>query len=117
MNALFKLINSDKIIRLSMLFSFILLLLHTAYLAFFWVSLPPVVPLFNQMPWGEARLGTKLELLIPLATAAFFFSFNYFLLARLYTTMPLVSRIISITTLLAALLSFIFIVRTLQLIL
>jgi hypothetical protein len=117
MNEVYKQLRADKIIRLSMVIALIFLFLHTIYLAIFYFSLPPVMPLFNQMPWGEARLGTKLEILIPLAITVLFAICNYIFLARLYATMPLVSRIISITTLLATLLSFIFIVRTLQLIL
>ena len=98
-------------------FSFFVLFLQAMLLGVFFLSLPPVVPLFNQLPWGEDRLGVKFEIMLPLIITGLFFIFNYFLLARLYRTMPLVSRIIGITTLLASLLSFIFIMRTLQLIL
>jgi hypothetical protein len=117
MNAAFKQIRADKIIRIVMTFSLVLIVLHAGYLAFFFFSLPPVVPLYNQMPWGEPRLGSRLEIIIPVAITILFFVINYILLARFYTTMPLVSRMIGITTLLVSLLSFIFIVRTLQLIL
>lgn len=115
MNA--NLVKADKIIRWAMTFSFILLLLQAGLIALFYLKLPPVVPLFNQMPWGDARLGATYEILIPLVITAVFFLFNYILLTRLYTTMPLVSRIIGITTLLASLLAIIFVVRTLQLVL
>src|SRR6266404_4792350 len=117
MNEVSSLVKADKIIRWGMTFSFALLILQAVLLAFFFLQLPPVLPLFNQLPWGDARLGAKYEVLLPLVITALFFLFNYFLLRKLYITMPLVSRIISITTLLSALLSFIFIVRTLQLIL
>jgi hypothetical protein len=117
MNGTFRLIKADKIVRYGTILSFILLILHLLYLGIFYFSLPPVIPLFNQLPWGEGRLGTKLEVLIPFGITTIFFVFNYVLLARLYIAMPLVSRMISITTLLVSLLSFIFIVRTLQLIL
>jgi hypothetical protein len=117
MNGIFSLVKSDKIIRWGMTLAFILLALHALSLAFFYITLPPVVPLFNQLPWGDDRLGVKFEIMLPLVITTLFFIFNYFLLARLYKTMPLVSRIIGVTTLLAALLSFIFILRTLQLIL
>jgi hypothetical protein len=117
MNAAFKQIRADKIIRTAMSASLLLIVIHIGYLAFFFFSLPPVMPLYNQMPWGEPRLGTRIEVLIPIAITTIFFFINYIFLARLYTTMPLVSRMIGITTLLVSLLSFIFIVRTLQLIL
>lgn len=117
MNAAFKQVRADKIIRLGMTISLALILLHACYIAFFYLSLPPILPLYNQMPWGESRLGARIEILIPLATTIIFFVINYILLARLYTTMPLVSRMISVTTLLVSLIAIIFIVRTLQLIL
>lgn len=116
MNAVFSLVKSDKIIRWGMTLAFILLVLHALSIAIFYQTLPPVVPLFNQLPWGPERLGVKFEIMMPLVITALFFILNYFLLAKLYKAMPLVSRIISITTLLAAVLSFIFIIRTLQLI-
>jgi hypothetical protein len=117
MNAAFKQIRADKIIRTVMTVSLALIILHAAYLAFFFLSLPPVLPLYNQMPWGEPRLGSKYEVFIPIVMTIVFFFINYFFLAKLYTAMPLVSRMIGITTFLVSVLSFIFIVRTLQLIL
>jgi hypothetical protein len=117
MKEAFKLVKTDKIIRLGMSLSLLLLLFHAVYLAFFYFSLPPVIPLFNQLPWGDERLGFKLEIIVPLCVVIFYFFVNYFFIAKLYKTMPLVSRIIAITTLLASLVIFIFIIRTLQLIL
>lgn len=117
MNAAFSQIKADKIIRYGMAVSFVILLIHAIYLGITFFSLPPLIPLFNQMPWGESRLGTRIELLLPLIITGAFFGINYFLMAKLYSTMPLVSRILCITVLLASVLSFIFIIRTLQLIL
>lgn len=117
MKEAYKQIKADKITRIAMTVSFVLILLHIVYLAFFYFNLPPLIPLYNQMPWGEARLGSRLEVLIPVGLTMTFFVVNYFFLAKLYNTMPLVSRIIGITTMLVSLLAFIFIVRTLQLIL
>jgi hypothetical protein len=111
------LVKADKIIRWGMTFSLLLLFFQAVVLAISYFKLPPVVPLFNQLPWGQERLGTKYEIFLPLAMTAVFFLFNYLLLVKLYSNMPLVSRILGITTLLASLLSFILIVRTLQLIL
>jgi hypothetical protein len=111
------LVKADKIIRWGMTFSLLLLFFQAVVLGIFYLKLPPVVPLFNQLPWGTARLGPTYEIGVPLVMTGVFFICNYFLLVKLYTNMPLVSRIIGITTLLAASLSFIFLVRTLQLIL
>src|SRR5689334_22462248 len=105
MNAAFKQLQADKIIRVGMGISLGLMLIHALYVAIHFLSLPPVLPLYNQMPWGETRLGSKFELFIPLAITICFFGFNYFLLAKLYSAMPLVSRILSVTTLLISILS------------
>jgi hypothetical protein len=117
MNEVSSLVKADKIIRLGMTFSFLLLVLQALLLGVFFLQLPPIVPLFNQLPWGDARLGAKYEIFLPLVITTVFFLFNYFLLRKLYSNMPLVSRILGITTLLCALLSLVFVIRTLQLIL
>lgn len=117
MNGAFKKVQADKIIRVAMGISLGLVVMHALYIAIHFLSLPPVLPLYNQMPWGETRLGSKFEIFIPLIITFSFFLFNYFLLAKLYTAMPLVSRILGITSLLVSVLSIIFIIRTLQLIL
>ena len=109
--------KADKIIRWGMTFSLIFFVFGLGLLVLFYLKLPPLVPLFNQLPWGDERLGAKFEFFIPIIITAFFFLFNYLLSRKLYISMPLVSRILGITTLLASLLSFIFVVRTLQLIL
>lgn len=117
MSEAINLVKSDKIIRWGMTFSFIILLFQAGLIAVFYLKLPTVVPIFNQLPWGEDRLGQNYEFLLPLAITSVFFLLNYMLLRKLYITMPLVSRIIGITTLLTTLLSFIFVIRTLQLVL
>jgi hypothetical protein len=91
--------------------------LQALLLGVFFLQLPPIVPLFNQLPWGDARLGAKYEIFLPLVITTVFFLFNSFLPRKLYSNMPLVSRILGITTLLCALLSLVFVIRTLQLIL
>jgi hypothetical protein len=117
MSEVSNLVKADKIIRWGMTFSFSLLVMQAILLGIFFLKLPPLLPLFNQLPWGDTRLGASFEIFLPLVITTIFFLFNYFLLRKLYITIPLVSRIIGITTFLAALLSFIFVVRTLQLIL
>lgn len=117
MKKLFKYVKSDKIIRLSMTISLVLLVLETIYICLFFTSLPEVLPLYNQMPWGEARLGTRIELFLPVVVTFLFLIFNFFLLNKLYERMPLMSRILSITTILITALSVIFTIQTLQIIL
>lgn len=116
MRSLIKRIKADRIIKLSTYFSFGFLLLHLIYTSVSYNFLPPFLPLFNQMPWGEERLGVKIEIFFPFLISLSFFSLNFFLSVWLYEKLPLVSRMLSITNLLVCVLSFIFIIRTIQLI-
>ena len=115
MNETFKLVLGDKIARWSLILSSIFLMLEIISIGIFYFSLPPLLPLFNQMPWGERRLGIKPAIFIPVILAIVFLSFNFVTSAQLYEKTPLLARILSITTFLASLLSFIFIVRTVYL--
>ena len=116
MKGLFKKINADKIIRLGTYISVVFLILHLLCIIIVFPFLPPFLPLFNQMPWGGERLGIKIEIFLPFIIGLSFFFLNLILAIRLYEKMPLVSRILSITSLLINILFIIFIVRSIQLI-
>jgi len=109
-------INSDKVIKLSSYISLGLLLAHIIYIAFYYITLPPFIPLYNQMPWGEDRIGVKVEIFIPFVISISFFILNLILSVWNYEKMPLLSRILSITGLLVCILSLIFVFRTISLI-
>lgn len=110
-------IFTDKIIRLASILTLILLIVLTGLVIFYFFKLPPFIPLFNQLPWGLERLSDKIGIFLPLVLSFCFFVFNIILAAFTYEKMPLVARILSITSLLIALLTFIFIARTIQLVL
>ncbi len=116
MREVFKLVVEDKIAKWAFMLSGIFLILESIIIAFFYFSLPPLLPLFNQMPWGEERLGAKIEIFLPIILASIFFILNFFLISSLHKNLPLLSRIVSITTILVVILSFFFTMRTLQLI-
>lgn len=116
MNEAIKQLMGDKIAKWSLLVSGILLLVQLVYIGFFYLSLPPMLPIFNQLPWGEQRLGSKPAIFIPFILAVSIFVFNFTLIYRLHEKLPLLSRMLSITAFLISVLSFFFIVRTLQLI-
>ena len=109
-------IRADKIIKWALYSSLFLLFLQIVLILIIYTSLPPVIPLFNQLPWGEARLGSRMEIFLPIIIVFAFFIVNFLLLAKLYERLPLVSRIIGITMMLITLLSFIFTIRTIYLI-
>jgi hypothetical protein len=117
MKDLFKYIKTDKIVKWTMQISALLLVGQIVYTAVSYFSLPPLVPLFNQLPWGEERLGERFEIFLPSGITLLFLIGNYLFVNRLYERMPLISRILSITTLLLSILSFIFTFQTLSIIL
>ena len=117
MKKLFKYTKTDKIIRLTTQIAATLIVFELLYTAISYFSLPPLVPLYNQLSWGEERLGLRFEFFIPSLIALIFLFSNLLLINKIYEKMPLVARIISITTLLISLLSFIFTVQTLHIIL
>ena len=57
MNVFFKRIVNDKVIRYGNAASAVLLVTEVIYTLFVYRYLPPFLPLFNQMPWGEMRIG------------------------------------------------------------
>ena len=116
MKELIKQVKADKIVKWTVFLSAGLLFLHLIYIVIIYSFLPPYLPLFNQMVWGQERLGTKVEIVLPFLITFSFFFINFFLITRFYDRMPLVSRMISITCLLLTILSFIFVLRTTQII-
>lgn len=108
--------KKDKIIFYGFLVSLILMLLNIIYIFVSYSKLPPFIPLFNQLPWGDLRLGTKEQIFIPFLISLFIMFINYLLAAVFYEKMPLISRHFCVTSTLISALTFLFIIRTIQLI-
>ena len=111
MQEIFKKFKKDKIMLYGFGMSGILDGIYLLSLLIFYVYLPPFVPLYNQLPWSEKRIGSKNELFIPVITAFVILLTNYVLCSSFHQKMPLVSRILCITTLLISLLAFLFMIR------
>lgn len=116
MNTFFKSIISDRILVFSSLCSMFFLFLTIIIVFFSFYNLPPFIPLFNQMPWGVERLGTKEQIFVPIIICFVIGIINTILANYIYQKMPLVSRILCITTFLITILLFLFIFRTIQII-
>lgn len=108
---------SDKIIRLSSLLNILLLVVLTALTIYFFFQLPPYIPLFNQLPWGMERLSPNFGIFYPLALAYGFTIMNILLAKYVYEKISIVSRMLVVTSSLISLLMFIFIARTIELVL
>ena len=114
MNILKKL-TADKIIWQSVRFSFVLLFITLCFILFTYQSLPPLIPVYNQRPWGLDRLGGKLTFFLPILLAGGVLLLNSYLVSKIYEKMPLIARILAITGLLVTVIAGIFIFRMTQL--
>lgn len=112
----FKYIIDDKITRLGFVGAFGVMLASIVFVLFYYNRLPPFIPIFNQLPWGEQRLGTTAAIFLPTLIAFLIFLFNLFLSELTYERLPLVSRMIAVTSLSVSIIVFLFMVKTIQLV-
>ncbi len=117
MKEFFKNLKNDRIISRGYLLSLFFLIITIVYIFFYYSSLPPFIPLFNQLPWGEMRLIETIGIFIPVAIAIAITIINFFLSASIYKKNPLVPRILTLTNLLISILTLLFIIRTIQIVL
>lgn len=116
MKEFFKDIKGDKTIISAFFINLFLVLLAIVYILFSYGKLPPLIPIFNQLPWGEQRLGTTLTIFIPILIAIFILVINLFTSALIYIKTPLISRMLTAVSLLIGILTFIFVIKTIALI-
>ncbi len=112
MKEFFKDVIEDKTTNWGFLMSLVVIIIAFIFTAFFYNHLPPFIPIFNQLPWGEERLGITLTIFIPIFISVLFFVINLITSSLIYKSIPLVSRLLAGTTLLISLLTFLFIIRT-----
>ncbi len=116
MNEFFKHILKDKIIFYCFSSGLFLIIASVLYMFFSYRLLPPLIPVFNQLPWGDARIAEKKDIFIPIMLVIVIMTVNLLLSFHVYKTTPLLSRILSVTFAIASLLVFIFIIKTAQMI-
>ena len=116
MKKILKYIKSDRLIFFCFLTSIILFLISFLIIIIYYRFLPLFIPIFNQMPWGYGRLGSKIEILIPLGISLLFLIINtqldYFLKEKNF----LLSRFSFLTLLLINILNLVFTLRIIFLI-
>lgn len=108
-------IQADKIVWYGSITAILFMLITLMYVAFIYRFLPPFIPLFNQLPWGVERLGAKQGIFLPIFYVVLIFGINMTLSKMLYLAMPLISRILTITTIIISLTTCIFVIRITQL--
>lgn len=112
MKEFFKDIAQDKTITLVYALNGFFMIAAIIYILFSYGKLPPFIPIFNQLPWGEQRLGDQITVFIPVIAALLIFAINIFVSASTYKKIPLISRMLSAISLLTGILTFLFVVKT-----
>ena len=113
----FKNLFKDKLVIRIYLITFLILVLAFIIILINYTKLPPLLPIFNQFPWGKDRLAITPGIFIPLLIVVFYFILNIILSAFSYEKYPLIARIFAVTTSLISLLTLLFVIRTISLIL
>lgn len=116
MKEIIKIIQNDRILSYSSFGTLIFIILNLGSVIIFYSRLAPYIPLYNQLPWSEARLGAKAEIFIPVSIAFIIFILNAVAAKIYYYNTPLVSRLLSITNLLISFMALLLVLRTIRLI-
>lgn len=116
MKETFNQLIEDKITFWGFLLSFILFLAVSIYILINLSQLPPLLPLYNRMPWGYTRLGGKFEIFIPLGIFFIFYIINIITASIVYKKAILLSRMISAVTFTISLSICIYVIEIIQLV-
>lgn len=117
MKEFFKDIAQDKTIVPAFFINGIFIIVTIIFILFSYRNLPPFIPIFNQLPWGEQRLGSSSTIFIPVLVALLIFIINIFAATFAYKKIPLVARMLAAISLLSSTLSCLFILKTIKLML
>ncbi|MBI3984383.1 MAG: hypothetical protein HY344_00360 [Candidatus Levybacteria bacterium] len=118
MRKFFSDIKKDRITLGVFGLSFLILVLTIIFILLNLKNIPPYIPIFNQLPWGNERLTQGYGIFIPVALYIFIFVFNLGFSSVLYQkNNPLLARIVGSVNLLISVMIFVFILKTLLLIL
>jgi hypothetical protein len=107
-------ITADKLAFRGFFISFLLTLFTVIYILINYSKLPPFIPIFNQLPWGNERLTAPLGIFIPPIIFGFIFIFNIIFTSLVYNKSPLIARMVAAVTLILAFMNFLFIIRTIM---
>src|SRR3989344_1269009 len=102
MKEFFKDIRNDKITNSGFWATAVFIVVIFAFILFSYRNLPPFVPIFNQLPWGEERLGPTLTIFIPVLVALLILIINILTATITYKKIPLVARMLAAVSLLAS---------------
>jgi hypothetical protein len=105
-------IKADKLAFRGFIISLLLTFLTILYILLNYSNLPPLIPVFNQLPWGNSRLVSINGIFIPVIIFIIILIFNILFTSLVYSKNPLIARIVAAVTLILAMMNLLFIVRT-----
>lgn len=106
MSAKISTLLKDSSIKYSLLLCLFFLFAQSILLAFFYFTLPPIVPFFNSLPWGTERLAaSQFMLSLPMGVTIILL-INLYISKRIYLKHALIARILTVNGLLISLLGF-----------
>lgn len=111
MKKFFNALQKDSVLNWSFWTTSIIVAITFISIGVSYINLPPFIPLYNQLPWGYARLGRTYELFIPPLVVLMLLFLNSFLGLRLAEKSPLLARFLFITIVGIALFTCIFVGR------
>lgn len=94
MRAELKSLLTSRVYRYGFILSIVFILSGFSFLLIKVWSLPPVVPLFYQRPWGQSQLGAPMQLFFLLLGALLVFGVNLSLSIKIHRTSALLCRIL-----------------------
>jgi hypothetical protein len=93
----------DSLGRSSYLIALIIALIMFGIIGAIYIKLPPNIPLYFTLPWGEARLAAKLSILLLPVTTIFIIIFNISLGRVASKLSPLLPRSLAVASLVISL--------------
>ena|ERR1035437_6518126 len=105
-------LTADKLTFRGFAISFLLTFFAFLYIAANYTNLPPLIPIFNQLPWGDNRLTPTLGIFIPIVIFIIIFIFNILFTSIVYSKNPLIARFVAAVTLILAMMNLLFIIKT-----
>jgi len=116
MKNFFKKLQQDSVLNWSFWITLLLIFLMVGGIAATLSNLPPVVPLYNNMPWGYGRLGRSYELFFIPGLVLAVCILNTIIGLRLVKNIPLLARFLFLTMVCLALFTSIFLGRLILLV-
>lgn len=112
----FREVRNDKVLFRGFSINLFIIILTFAYILLSFRNLPPYLPIFNQMPWGEARIAETVWIFVIPALSLLVFLFNFLYSGLIYNKIPLVPRILAVTSFIVSVLALLFVIRTIQIV-